>query len=201
MIRANEDTEEEVQGLKTQLEQLKKAPHAPMVSANNTHNDDTKKLQNELRDKDEKVVLVLAWCAWIHTHSYLRSPSWSGRLISWSGSPLTHPSSKNTSKFHLLLFLSNLPVPSSFVVYLDFVVVVKITGLINTSLGTKWTITKTSSGHSKKRERGNWTPLVILKRNYAIAFVISRSLSRKAATTPIGGRLHWCSCSASVLIF
>ena len=60
MIRANEDTEEEVQGLKTQLEQLKKAPHAPMVSANNTHNDDTKKLQNELRDKDEKVVLVLA---------------------------------------------------------------------------------------------------------------------------------------------
>jgi hypothetical protein len=53
LTRANEETEEEVLGLKAQLEQLKKSPQVS-VSAN-VSSEDTKELHNELRDKDEKV--------------------------------------------------------------------------------------------------------------------------------------------------
>jgi hypothetical protein len=56
LTRANEDTEEEVLGLKSQIDQLKKSSPQVSVSASaNVSGDDTKKLRDELRDKDEKV--------------------------------------------------------------------------------------------------------------------------------------------------
>jgi hypothetical protein len=51
--RANEDTEEEVQALKAQVEQLKKAPQASVAVS--TPSEDTKRLQRELAEKDEKI--------------------------------------------------------------------------------------------------------------------------------------------------
>ena len=53
MTRANEDTEEEVLGLKTQIDQLKKS--AQTSTSTNITSEETKKLQSELRDKNEKV--------------------------------------------------------------------------------------------------------------------------------------------------
>lgn len=54
LTRANEDTEEEVEALKKQVEQLKKSPSLS-VSANVQSGEDTKKLQNELRDKEDRI--------------------------------------------------------------------------------------------------------------------------------------------------
>lgn len=65
MNRANEDTEEEVQALKGQIEQLKKAPQAS-VSAN-VSSEDTKRLQRELTEKDEKVYPIPSPTAFIHS--------------------------------------------------------------------------------------------------------------------------------------